>query len=94
MRTAEQMREEKKGLLRAIRRRNADLRRFKEERSYYKLLAESNERWAKQLEEALKIACETIPKELLKSGSPIKEPDAMMGLAAARLKFKKGMESK
>ena len=84
--TLEEMQEEKQNLLRAIKRRNADLRRFKDERNYYKQRAESDERWAKQLETALKIACETIPKELLKTGSPVLEPGAMMALASKQLR--------
>ena len=84
--TIDEMQEERKGLLRAIRRRNEDLRKFKYERGFYKRQAESNERWAEQLNLALKIACETIPKELLRSGSYIKEPEAMMSIAAKQLK--------
>ena len=84
--TLEEMQEEKQNLLRAIKRRNADLRRFKDERNYYKHRAESDERWAKQLETALKIACETIPKELLRSGSPVLEPGVMMALASKQLR--------
>jgi hypothetical protein len=86
--TIEEMQEEKKNLLRAINRRNADLRRFKDERNYYKHQADSDERWYQQLETALKIACETIPKELLRSGSPVLEPGVMMALAAKQLREK------
>ena len=46
--------EERKGLLRAIRRRNEDLRKFKYERGFYKRQAESNERWAEQLNMSFK----------------------------------------
>ena len=84
--TIEEMQEEKKNLLRAINRRNADLRRFKDERNYYKHQADSDERWSQQLETALKIACETIPKELLRSGSPVLEPGVMMALASKQLR--------
>ena len=84
--TLDEMQEEKQNLLRAIRRRNSDLRRFKDERNYYKHRSESDERWAKQLETALKIACETIPKELLRSGSYVLEPGAMMALASKQLR--------
>ena len=84
--TIEEMQAEKQNLLQAIKRRNADLRRFKDERNYYKKQSENDERWAKQLETALKIACETIPKELLRSGSSVLEPGVMMALASKQLR--------
>lgn len=87
--TIEEMQAEKQNLLQAIKRRNADLRRFKDERNYYKKRSENDERWAKQLETALKIACETIPKELLKSGSYILEPGVMMAQASNKLREKR-----
>ena len=40
--TIEEMQAEKKNLLQAIKRRNADLRRFKDERAYYKKQAIDN----------------------------------------------------
>ena len=87
--TIEEMQAEKQNLLQAIKRRNADLRRIKDERNYYKKRSENDERWAKQLETALKIACETIPKELLKSGSYILEPGVMMAQASNKLREKR-----
>ena len=86
--TNEEMQAENKRLLMALKHRNADLRRIKDERAYYKKQALDNERWVKQSDLALKIACTAIPKELLRSGSYVKEPDAMMVLANKQLREK------
>lgn len=84
--TDEEMKDERRKLMRAIHRRNEDLRRLKEERGYYKHQADSANRWSEQLNLALKIACEAIPKPLLKSGTALNEPGVFMAMAGKQLR--------